>query len=63
MKICTISYGECEESLIMSAYGSTTNDSSNTVRLQLHSDLQNYCYTINATNGTFTALIEGIYSK
>ena len=63
MKMCAISYGECEESLIVSTHGSTTKDSPNTVRLQLHSDLQNYCYTINATNGTFTALIEGIYSK
>ena len=63
MKLCTITYGECEESLVMSAHGNTTDDSPNTVTLQLHSDLQNYCYTINATNGTFTVLIEGIYSK
>ena len=62
-KLCTIIYGECQKPLIMTIRGNTTNDSPNTVRLELHSYLQNYCYIINATNGTYTVLIEGIYSE
>ena len=47
----------------MSAQGHTTFDLPNIVRLELTSDLQSYCYTINASNGSFTVLMEGIYSK
>ena len=47
----------------MSAQDHTTLDLPNTVRLELSSDLQSYCYIINASNGTFAVLIEGFYSN
>ena len=47
----------------MTVQGVTTPDSPFTVRLELPPDLQSYCYIINATNGTFNVLIEGVFAN
>ena len=39
-------------------------DSSNTVEISLSDYLEDaHCYYINASNGTFTVLLTGVYSK
>ena len=61
-KSCTVTFGSCQQDITQftSVQGHTT---SNTVRLKLTSDLQSYCYTINASNGSYAVLLEGIYSS
>ena len=62
-KLCGITYGECQQPLNMTTEGNSTVDSPNIVRLELHRYLQSYCYTIRATNGSFTMITEGIYNS
>ena len=61
-KSCTITLRLCEQNILesVSVQGHTT---SNPVRLEFSSNLQSYCYTINASNGTFAVLIEGMYNN
>ena len=61
-KSCTITFGSCQQDITqsVSVQGHTTT---NTIRLELSSDLQSYCYTINASNGSFIVLIEGMYGN
>ena len=60
-KSCSIRYGKCQERLLMTAEGATSPHSPNIVDLELvASELQSFCYTINASNTTFTVIMEGI---
>ena len=58
---CDIVYGPCQQTSDVKVMGTAT--SSNTVTIDLPLNLNStptiYCYTINASNGTFTTLVKG----
>ena len=58
-KSCSIRYGLCQQPFTMNAQGSVVSDSSSTIKINLDTNLNTYCYSINASNGTFTLLMEG----
>ena len=62
---CSITYGPCQQRLNMSAEGSSisVHESHTTVRIDLSTNLNTYCYLINASNGTFNLLMEGSYGE
>ena len=62
-KSCTITYGQCQQRLFMTANGTTSTDSPNIIYLDLESTLQTYCYIINASNATITVLMEGTHES
>ena len=62
-RLCSITYGPCQQRLIMTAEGSVSTESPQTVRIDINTNLNTYCYSINASNGTFTWLMEGIYGE
>ena len=60
---CVIVYGLCQQQLLDSRqeiHGTSTSFS--TVVIDLPASIQSgvHCYTVNASNGTFTVLVEGI---
>ena len=55
---CDIAYGPCQQEPTESARG-TLNTTSNIVSISIDPQTSEYCYVINASNGTFTVLIEG----
>ena len=59
---CDVAYGPCicEQPPTMTAQG--TLSSPNTVRIDLPNIPQTseYCYVVNASNGTFSVLIKGL---
>ena len=59
--MCGISYGPCQQTP-MTSQGDV--GSPNTVNIELPASMSSgtYCYTINASNGTYTVLVEGIIS-
>ena len=61
--LCSIKYGPCQQPFTMTAQGSVVTGSPSTVKIDLDSDLNTYCYSINASNGTFTLLMEGNSGK
>ena len=61
-KWCSIKYGPCQQPFTMTAQGSNLSDSSTTVKINTNTNLDSYCYTINASNGSFTLLMDGTYN-
>lgn len=63
-KSCRIEYGQCEHHLSLTAQGTTTADSPNTVEVNLLVSIEDtHCYHITASNSTFTVVLNGVYSK
>ena len=58
---CDVAYGPCQQQPTMIAQGTVSLP--NTVNIDLISAISqtsDYCYAVNASNGTFTVLIEGL---
>ena len=59
-KSCNVSYGLCGQQLSRTAQGSSSPEEPNIIRVEL--DLSDpaamYCYTVSASNDTFTAVVD-----
>ena len=62
-KSCIVEYGPCEEPVNQIAQANSTLADPYLVKIQLDSELSSYCYTVNASNSTFTVFIEGNITK
>ena len=56
---CDVAYGPCQRQPTAISRGTLAAES-NTVNIEINPDTSEYCYVVNATNGTFTVLIEGL---
>ena len=55
---CDVAYGPCQQEPTEIARGTLTA-TSNIVNIAIDPQTSEYCYVVNASNGTFTVLIEG----
>ena len=55
---CDVTYGPCRQEPTEIARGTITT-TANTVNIAINPQTSEYCYVVNASNGTFTVLIEG----
>jgi hypothetical protein len=55
---CDVAYGPCQQQPIEIARGTITA-TSNVVNIAINPQTSEYCYVVNASNGTFTVLVEG----
>ena len=55
---CDVTYGPCQQELTEISRGKITA-TANTVNIAIYPQTSEYCYMVNASNGTFTVLIEG----
>ena len=60
-KSCSIRYGPCQQPFTMTAQGSVISGSPSTIKIDLDTDLNTYCYSVNASNGTLSLLLEGTF--
>ena len=56
---CDVAYGPCQRQPTAIAQGTVTAES-NIVNIEISPETSEYCYVVNASNGTFTVLIEGL---
>ena len=64
--VCKIEYGQCGQQLNTSTKGYALAEfpSTVTVRINPHPNLQQWdCYTITASNDTYTVFLKGFFSK
>ena len=55
---CNVAYGPCQQEPTEIARGTITA-TANIVNIAIDPQTSEYCYVVNASNGTFTVLIEG----
>ena len=55
---CDVAYGPCQKQPAAIARGTVSADS-NVVNIAINPQTSEYCYVVNASNGTFTVQIEG----
>ena len=55
---CDVAYGPCQQQPNTSARGTIT--APNIVNIAINPQTSEYCYVVNASNGTFTVIIEGM---
>ena len=55
---CDVAYGPCQQEPTEIARGTITT-TTNIVNIVIDPQTSEYCYVVNASNGTFTVLIEG----
>lgn len=55
---CDVAYGPCQQEPTEIAWGTITA-TANIVNIAIDPQTSEYCYVVNASNGTFTVLIEG----
>ena len=55
---CDVAYGPCQQGPTEIARGTITA-TANIVNIAIDPQTSEYCYVVNASNGTFTVLIEG----
>ena len=61
-KLCSIEYGPVGGDCRTSSQASRSLSNSVTVGLPLEQDTeQDYCFSVTASNGTFTAIVEGTF--
>ena len=64
IKSCNVTYGPCGQGQTQSVHGSSTSASPNTVTLEIIVPHDSYCYTVTASNDSFTVAVDGrIQSK
>ena len=59
---CDVAYGPCQQQPTMIARGtiSSTNNIMDVVLIPEIPQTSDYCYVVNASNGNFTIVIEGL---
>lgn len=62
LKTCYVEYGECQN-LSRTSRGDTDTDNSIKLDLDLSGLTEPYCYTVTASDGTHTVIVEGETSK
>ena len=55
---CDVAYGPCQQEPLEIVRGTITA-TANIVNIAIDPQTSEYCYVVNASNGTFTVLIEG----
>jgi hypothetical protein len=55
---CDVAYGPCQQEPTEIARGAVTT-TSNVVNIEINPQTSEYCYVVNASNGTFIVLVEG----
>ena len=64
LKSCSIKYGQCQQPLTVEVHNNSVEANSDSVQIFLETELKNGdCYSVNASNDTFTVLQQGLYSK
>ena len=57
---CRVAYGPCQQQPNMVARGSVTSPSTVDIDLPAIPQTNEYCYVVNASNGTFAIFIKGL---
>lgn len=59
IKYCNIVYGDCDQRQTQTARGDSAPGAPNTVTLSVMSSDSLICYSAEASNGSFTLVVEG----
>ena len=60
---CDVAYGPCQQQPTMIAQGTISSPNTMNIDLPVIPQTSDYCYAVNASNGTFTVIIEGQISS